>query len=163
MFSKSKEEMKKPSSNNTQAPRSGAATTPSLIGSDVQIDGNVRTGGELQLDGAIVGDLTCGGLVMGETGSVRGTITAENVTIRGSVNGEIRARSVRLEKSAVVEGDVVHESLSVEAGAKLTGRFAHSASPTEAPTTGKPGATGAKAKDDSAETPSFVGAKSAAE
>lgn len=144
MFSKSKEEMKKPVSNNSPGPRTGTASTPSLIASDVQIDGNVRTNGELQLDGNITGDLTCGGVVMGETGSVTGTITADNVTVRGTVNGEIRARSVRLEKSATVEGDVIHESLSVEAGAKLTGRFAHSSSPVEA-------------KKASSETPSFVG------
>ncbi len=158
MFSKSKEEMKKPVSNNAPAPRSGAATAPSLIASDVQIDGNVRTSGELQLDGSITGDVSCGGLVMGETGAVKGTISADSVTIRGTVKGEIRARSVRLEKSAIVEGDVVHESLSVEAGAKLTGRFAHSSNPTEtkaAPVTA--------AKDETAETPSFVKAKPAAE
>lgn len=144
--------MKKPVSNNVQAPRSGAATTPSLIASDVQIEGNVTTKGELQLDGAITGDLVCGGLVMGESGAVQGTIAAENVTIRGTVKGQIRARSVRLEKSAVVEGDVIHESLSVEAGAKLTGRFAHTDSPTA-----KPAATSGD------ETPSFVKAKPAAE
>jgi len=149
MFSKSKEEMKKPASNNSPAPRTGAASTPSLIASDVQIDGNVRTNGELQLDGSITGDLTCGGLVMGETGAVNGTITADNVTIRGKVSGEIRARSVRLEKSSTVEGDVIHESLSVEAGAKLTGRFAHSSSP-------------ADAKGAITETPSFVGKPAAA-
>lgn len=147
--------MKKPAANNTQAPRASAATTPSLIASDVQIEGNVTTGGELQLDGNITGDLKCGGLVMGETGSVKGTIAADNVTIRGTVQGEIRARSVRLEKSAVVEGDVIHESLSVESGAKLTGRFAHTSNPSETRTAPK--------QAPEAETPSFVKAKPAAE
>ncbi len=151
MFSKSKEDMKKPASNNNPVPRPGSAPTPSIIGSDVEIEGNIRTVGELQLDGSITGDLTCGGLVMGESGAVKGTISADNVTIRGSVNGEIRARSVRLEKSAVVDGDVYHESLSVESGAKLTGRFAHTSSPKE------------KAKSAPDETPSFVAKTSAAE
>lgn len=139
--------MKKPMNNNTPAPRSGAAPTPSIVGSDVQIEGNVKTVGELQLDGSITGDLACGSLVMGETGKVNGTIAAETVTVRGSVSGEIRAKSVRLEKTAVVEGDVYHESLSVEAGAKLTGRFAHTSGAT------KP------AEKAPAETPSFVAAK----
>ena len=117
--------MKKPATNIGAAPRTGVAPTPSIIGSDVQIEGNIKTVGELQLDGSITGDLSCGGLVMGESGSVKGTISADSVTVRGAVQGEIRARSVRLEKSAVVEGNVFHESLSVEAGAKLTGHFAH--------------------------------------
>ncbi len=139
--------MKKPMNNPNPNPRSGASPTPSIVGPDVQIEGNVKTVGELQLDGSIKGDLVCGSLVMGESGKVDGTIAAETVTVRGSVKGEIRAKSVRLEKSAVVEGDVYHESLSVEAGAKLTGRFAH--------TSGKPGS----APQQTAETPSFVEAK----
>ncbi|WP_020399119.1 bactofilin family protein [Kordiimonas gwangyangensis] len=147
--------MKKPAPTSNPAPRQNANPTPSIIGSDVEIEGNVRTVGELQLDGAIHGDLTCGGLVMGESGAVKGSISADNVTIRGKVNGEIRARSVRLEKSAVVDGDVYHESLSVEAGAKLTGRFAHTSSPKEAKV--------AAAVAPTDETPSFVAKKPAAE
>lgn len=141
--------MKKPMNNPNPSPRPGAAPTPSIVGADVHIEGNVKTVGELQLDGSITGDLACGSLVMGESGAVDGTIAAESVTVRGSVKGEIRAKSVRLEKSAVVEGDVYHESLSVEAGAKLTGRFAHTSGPKAVPA--------APAKP--AETPSFVEAK----
>lgn len=139
--------------------RAGVAPTPSIIGADVQIVGNVNTVGELQLDGNITGDLVCGSLVMGESGAVEGTISADTVTVRGKVSGQIKAKSVHLEKSAVVDGDVYHESLSVEAGARLTGRFAHSSSPRE---TSAP--TASPKKDAATETPSFVeGKKTAAE
>ena len=131
MFAKSKEDMKKQAPSPQAPSRVGIAATPSIIGSDVRIEGNVKTSGELQLDGEIKGDLNCGGLVMGESGSVIGLITADNVTIRGTVKGEIRAKTVRLEKSAVVDGDVYHETMSVESGAKLTGRFAHTANPAD--------------------------------
>lgn len=147
--------MKKPANTQTNSPRPSVATTPSIIASDVQIEGNVKTAGELQLDGAITGDLVCGGVVMGETGAVNGTIAAESVTIRGKVIGQIRAKSVRLEKTAVVEGDVFHESLSVEAGARLTGRFAHTTDSQQA-TKVAPEAI------NTAETPSFVAAKKTA-
>lgn len=141
-------------SNSNPSLRAGTAPTPSIVGSDVHIEGNVKTIGELQLDGSITGDLSCGSLVMGESGMVDGTIAAETVTVRGAVKGEIRAKSVRLEKSAVVEGDVYHESLSVEAGAKLTGRFAHT-SGQRTPANPQPAVAPAK----TAETPSFVEAK----
>lgn len=147
--------MKKPANNPTNSPRSSVATTPSIIAADVQIEGNVKTAGELQLDGAITGDLVCGNLVMGESGAVNGTIAAESVTVRGKVIGQIRAKSVRLEKTAIVEGDVYHESLSVEAGARLTGRFAHT-SDSRKTTNVEPAA------DALTETPSFVATKKAA-
>lgn len=147
--------MKKPANNQTNSPKPSIATTPSIIAADVQIEGNVKTAGELQLDGAITGDLVCGGVVMGESGAVNGTISADSVTIRGKVTGQIRAKSVRLEKSAVVEGDVYHESLSVEAGARLTGRFAHT-------TDNQQGVKAVATDDTSMETPSFVATKKAA-
>ena len=142
--------MKKPANNAGQAPHNVANPTPSIIGSDVVIEGNVKTVGELQLDGCIKGDLSCGGLVMGETGSVKGTIAAETVTVRGSVTGEIRARNVRLESSSKIDGDIYHESLSVEAGAKITGHFSYTSSPNEK-------------KAPTIETPAFVESKTAAE
>lgn len=130
MFVKSRDEMKKPTSHN-QAPQRPAqvSSTPSILAADVEIQGNLRSLGELQLEGRIVGDLECKNLVMGESGSIEGSIKAETVTIRGTVNGEIHAKTVALERSAVVNGDVYHESLSVEAGAKLTGRFTHGSTP----------------------------------
>lgn len=148
---------KKPVSNPTSQPRTNVTTTPSIIGADVQIVGNVTTVGELQLDGSIKGDLVCGSLVMGESGNVEGTISAETVSVRGKVSGQVKAKSVHLEKSAIIEGDVYHESLSVEAGARLTGRFAHSSNPQET----KPATPSKKAA--ASEAPSFLDSKNAAE
>jgi len=128
MFGKSKDEMKKVNTmtqNSAPTSRPAANATPSIIGADVTITGNIKTGGEVQLEGAVDGDITCGNLVMGESGSVRGTIKADVATIRGAVKGKVSARTVRLEATAVIEGDVMHETLSVEAGAKITGQFAN--------------------------------------
>lgn len=160
MFSKSNEDTKKTAKSFGQAPNAKTSNlggnklaTPSIIGPDVEIDGNIKTKDELQLDGSIKGDLDCGSLVMGETGAVNGLISADSVTIRGKVEGEVRAKTVRLEKSAIVNGDVYHENLSVEAGAKLTGRFAHM----ENPKTGK-AAPAAKKME---EAPAFIAKKAA--
>ena len=102
-----------------------ATSAPSIIGSDVQLVGNLTTIGEVQLDGIVEGDVNCGSLVLGEHGKVTGTIVADTVTVRGRVEGSIRARLVRLEKSAKIKGDVYHETLSVEAGATIEGTFTH--------------------------------------
>lgn len=107
-------------------PTPSSSSTPSIIAPDVKIDGSLTTTGELQLDGTINGDLTCSNVVMGESGSVKGVIKSDRITIRGYVKGEVHSRTVKLEKSAVIEGDIYHENLSVESGARITGHFAHS-------------------------------------
>lgn len=122
MFNKSEQATKKPAMPATNP----KGSTPSIIGVDVEIEGHLKTNNEVQLDGRVIGNISCGALVMGETGSVDGDIRADEVTIRGQINGDLRARRVRLEASAVINGDVYHESLTVEAGARLNGRFSYS-------------------------------------
>lgn len=158
MFGKSKEDMNQANQNTTAKlqKRSNSNSTPSIIGSDVTITGNITTNGELQLDGAIDGDLQCGNLTMGEQGSVRGTIKADSVVIRGAVKGEVRARSVRLESSAIIEGDVYHETLAVEAGAKLTGNFSYTKKGASQPAASSAPAPAA-ANQEAAPKPAFSG------
>lgn len=122
--------------NKIQRGANSANSAPSIISADVKIVGNISTVGELQLDGIVEGDVICSELTMGEHGGVTGTVSAENLVIRGTVAGTMRARSVRLEKTAKVSGDVWHETLSVEAGARIEGQFVHDTDPTQAKTKG---------------------------
>jgi len=43
------------------------------------------------------------------------------VRVHGTVNGQIKARSVQLAKTAHVVGDILHEDLAIETGAFLEG------------------------------------------
>lgn len=120
--------MQSTSTQNPARPQSKSGA-PSIIASDVRVKGNIETVGEVQLDGIVEGDVICGSLSMGEHGAVAGTISADNMVIRGKVEGEIRGKTVRLEKSAKVIGNVYHKTLSIEAGAFIKGKFANSEDP----------------------------------
>ena len=119
-------------------PNRSAANTPSIIGGDVQLKGNLITTGEVQFDGRMEGDLHCGSLTIGESAEVTGSVVAETVIIHGKLKGTIRARRVRLERTARVQGDVWHEIISIEAGAHIEGQLAHVDNPLETGT-GRPG------------------------
>jgi cytoskeletal protein CcmA (bactofilin family) len=118
-------------------PSRSAANTPSIIGGDVQLKGNLITTGEVQFDGRMEGDLHCGSLTIGESAEVTGSVVAETVIIHGKLKGTIRARRVRLERTAKVQGDVWHEIISIEAGAHIEGQFVHVDNPLES-NTGRP-------------------------
>lgn len=102
------------------APRKLVAA--SLIAEGVVIRGDITTDGEMQLDGAVEGDVTAGRLTIGETGAVTGTVKADIVDVRGRVSGSISARQVRLLSSARVDGDITQSELAIEAGAHFVGR-----------------------------------------
>lgn len=103
-----------------ETPRGGV---PSIISADLKIVGDLLSGGDLQIDGAVEGDITSRSLTIGESAVVRGALVAETVRVYGSVFGEVRANSVTLSKTAKVEGDISHQSLSMEAGADLVGKL----------------------------------------
>jgi cytoskeletal protein CcmA (bactofilin family) len=123
MFSKPN----KPSS--TPASRADSAETParkaiacSLIAENVSLTGDLVSDGDVQLDGAVRGDLRVAHLSIGETGQVEGAIEADAVEIRGRVAGTITAKSVRLYATARVDGDLTHVQLALDAGAQFAGR-----------------------------------------
>ncbi len=94
---------------------------PSIVSADLKIVGDMTSSGDLQIDGAVEGDITSRVLTVGETAVVRGVLVAEKVRVYGSVFGQVRANTVLLAKTAKVEGDIVHQTLSMEAGASLSG------------------------------------------
>ncbi len=109
-----------PSRAPSRAPGPGPGV-PSIISADLKIVGDLHSNGDLQIDGAIEGDITSRSLTVGEGAVVRGSLVAENVRVYGAVFGQIKANSVTLAKTAKVEGNVVHQALSMEAGAVLSG------------------------------------------
>ena len=52
---------------------------------------------------------------------IKGQVIAESVQVQGTLEGQIRATSVALLGSAHVTGEILHRSLSIEAGAFIEG------------------------------------------
>jgi cytoskeletal protein CcmA (bactofilin family) len=94
----------------------------SLVAEGVTLEGGLTGDGELHLDGTIRGDIKVERLMIGETGLVEGSVTADAIECRGRVTGTITAKQVKLHASAHVDGDVTHEELAIEAGAYFQGR-----------------------------------------
>ena len=114
-----------------EAPGSTKDAPPSLISADLQIVGNLRSQGEVQIDGTVDGDVAANALTIGERATINGEIVADDVVVKGRVNGRIRARKVQLAKSAHVVGDIWHELLAIDSGAFVEGHCKRTDKPTE--------------------------------
>lgn len=101
------------------APRS---TNLSTLSAGVKYEGNISGAGDLQIDGALKGDVRVARVTVGEGGAVEGSVHADVLEIRGRVSGAIVAKQVRLYATSRVEGDITQEQLSVEQGAWFQGR-----------------------------------------
>lgn len=112
------------------APRAAAAAAPatsssrglSTLSSDLQFEGNISGAGDLQIDGAIKGDVRVGRLIVGETGAVEGNVSADYVEVRGRIVGAVSGKQIKLVATAYVDGDITAEQLSIDIGAYFQGR-----------------------------------------
>ncbi len=105
------------------ARQSEKPAVPSLLSADLRIDGDVFSTGPVQVDGEIEGDIRAPHLTVGANAKLSGHIDAETAKISGAVTGHIDARNVVLLPSAKVTGDILHENLTIEAGAFVDGNF----------------------------------------
>jgi cytoskeletal protein CcmA (bactofilin family) len=131
MFSKSKEpEAPTPMPTPTapaKRPRNGGA--PSIISSELVVRGTLISAGDVQIEGKVDGDIRATSLVVGDKAVIVGDLYAEECIVRGRVEGSIRARKVQLCATCRVEGNILHEALSVESGAFFEGNCRHSDNP----------------------------------
>lgn len=102
--------------------RSNERASLSVIGPDLIITGNLESRGEVQVDGIVEGDIHGSHVIVGPNANITGGIVAEEVVIRGRVNGTVRGKRVMLQASSQVEGDIFHNALSIEQGAMFEGK-----------------------------------------
>jgi cytoskeletal protein CcmA (bactofilin family) len=95
--------------------------SPSSLGEELVITGNVESKGDLHLRGHLQGDVHCNSLLVGEAARIQGNVIAEEVVIQGSVVGAVRAAGVVLRAKCHVEGEVVCRRLTIEQGATFEG------------------------------------------
>lgn len=93
----------------------------SIISSDLHINGDIVSTGDIKIDGRVDGNITCRTLTLGSEPILNSKVTADTVRICGTFEGEIRAKSVVLEDTAKVKGDIFQETLEVHSGAQLEG------------------------------------------
>jgi cytoskeletal protein CcmA (bactofilin family) len=133
MFSKSKindpapkEDAAKPAAPTAAAaapaPSAPKAKPPaSVLAQDLHVTGNIKTTGDIQVEGTVEGDIRAHLLTIGETATIKGEVIADDIVINGRIIGRVRGLKVRLTATARVEGDIIHKTIAIESGAHFEG------------------------------------------
>ena len=94
---------------------------PSILSADLTVVGNLKTSGDIQVEGTVEGDIRAHLLTVGESATIRGEILADDIVVNGRVIGRVRGLKVRLTATARVEGDIIHKTIAIESGAHFEG------------------------------------------
>ncbi len=109
-------------------PRPTSGTTGnaarSILASDLKITGEITSTGSVEVMGEIDGNLTAKTLVIGSEGRIAGSVTAETIEVKGKLDGSVTTDAFTMRAAAHVTADIVYQSVIIESGATIEGRFA---------------------------------------
>lgn len=131
LFSKSKGEYDKKGVNGAGGEVGSDARTASekssreivsTLGQGILIKGNIVCEDTVQIYGRVIGNMIAARLVICEGAQVEGeAIVEEEAIIHGAFKGIIRCNSVKLQDTAVVEGEIYSNLFSIEQNALFEG------------------------------------------
>lgn len=109
----------------TTASRNGTASSGGVNTIDVntRIEGNLTAGGDIRIDGTLIGNLDCKAkLIIGPKGYIEGDVECAKATIEGKFKGNLLVRQeLTLQATADVTGDVKAGKMAVLGGSQIKG------------------------------------------
>jgi len=95
-----------------------------IVGSSVKLKGNLRSDGDIHINGSVTGDVkTKASVLVGTGANVVASIKANNVQVSGLVQGNIEAKeALEIRESGKVYGDIHAAVLVVSPGAIFSGK-----------------------------------------
>ena len=100
-----------------------AGSSINLIGAGTVIEGDIRSNGDIRIDGAVYGHVySKAKVVIGTTGLIEGDVNCQNADVSGIIKGKTLINELLfLKASSKLIGDIVTGKLIVEVGATFTG------------------------------------------
>ena len=97
--------------------------TVNTIGTGTIITGDVRSKGDIRVDGTLKGSVnTSGKVVLGKEGVIEGDVVCNSADISGVIKAKITvSQLLSLKETAKLDGDIITNKLSIEPGATFTG------------------------------------------
>ena len=94
-----------------------------IIGSNTKIDGTLTASESARIDGTLVGKIVSErSIIVGQSGTVRGDITAVEILVAGTVYGDLIAQEkIEMTSTGRVVGSITSRSLVIDEGAVLKG------------------------------------------
>ena len=120
----------------------------SILSPDLTVTGNLKTTGDIQVEGTVEGDIRAHLLTVGESATIRGEVVADDIVVNGRVQGTVRGLKVRLTSTARVEGDIIHKTIAIESGAQFEGTVQRQDDPLAAGRSAVPTARKSATKDE---------------
>ena len=102
----------------------GRSSDAAVIGRSIQINGDLRGGEDLRIEGDVSGtvELKNSALTIGKEGKVKADVYARSIAVDGEIRGDLYAvERVSVHVNARVQGNIIAPKVSIEEGAHFKG------------------------------------------
>ncbi len=98
-------------------------TSINLIGNGTTIKGEVKSNGDIRIDGTVIGQVySKGKIVVGNTGIIEGEIYCQNADFSGSITAKVEVSELlSLKATSRLKGEIITNKLAIEPGSRFTG------------------------------------------
>ena len=95
-----------------------------IIGEGATINGTIKENNEISIQGSVEGDIECKILMVGKSGTLKGKIKTDSLSVEGNIEGELIVKGLlKLMSSGTVSGKITYGSLQINEGGKLMGEL----------------------------------------
>ena len=91
----------------------------SILLSDVSIEGNLIEKDKVIVDAKINGDIKAEEIITHSSSFIKGNIKSKNLQLGGKLKGNVNSDSIKIKRTAEVDGVLSQKTLSIEEGASL--------------------------------------------
>ena len=94
-----------------------------IIGQESEFTGQIISKGTLRVDGKINGQVNADYIILSETASVKGDVTARGVIIGGRLEGNVAAmEGVEIKSTGKIWGEIFTDKISIAEGGVFNGK-----------------------------------------
>ena len=106
-----------------QVPRQSTVYKPSIISEGFTFEGTITSEGTLNISGVVRGKVTAKSILIDTSGKVDGELNAENLVIKGQLNGDVSCDDLNVGPLARVDGSISYKYIHIQRGGRVAGKF----------------------------------------
>jgi cytoskeletal protein CcmA (bactofilin family) len=101
----------------------GPGLVLNLVGDGTEIRGNINSDGDIRIDGRVIGNvITRSKMVLGNSGSIDGDVTANSGDVSGKIKGNLNITDILyLKSSGRIDGNITTSKMVIESGGEFNG------------------------------------------
>ena len=88
----------------------------STLAKDIKINGSLESPDYIDFSGHLTGTIKSQTINLKPGSYVKGTVTADTITVEGEIDGDIQAKDIYIKSTAKIKGNIRYQNIDIQNG-----------------------------------------------